>query len=900
MKFPLRIKRSSLIAASLLFFVFLIFQLERMLVLEKIFSVWDLLLLFFSRPGALSMGLLVIIINEKLLKPGEVYSKAILLFLVFFGLLATFSDQIFYQVFRTQLNLTFSEGIDANEITLIFDSVLKELSLSILFCLLLTTVSYFYLVKIVKDESSEDNSSFLITKNQLSSFVVYCLIHFISFALIQDNYFYKRASYPVFKIITDEFESTDLSPNLEEFDYKKVDTEELIFGQEFSSLKGVEDWNQQIEVFSHHQSNKNIILIILESVGSMQIAPKEQLTEKLTPNLFKNRENIIFFKNIYNTFPGTTRSHIPITTGGETITWGSVNRELSYKYLGPTLPGFFNEHDYRTGLFSSMNLGYENLNLFYKSLGFKKVFDPDDEGESFKSKYKLHSWGVDESIVWEKAQEWIDSSQKKFYLQFLTNSTHHPYAAPQEHLKKYFADLSEVDFDNKYTRYKTSLHYTDQIIRNMVKFLEKNNLAKNTMIFITGDHGQAFSKHHKGNWTHKNYLYDENIKNFLIVYDLSKKTIKKHFVSDSRGTLGNIFPTIKSLIIKKRNNNFQSRVDTKDSKNLLSKDYQQKLIFFHKNAHPEFWGIIDGQYKYIVKKMGNEKGELYNLEKDSFEQNNIILDNQNKIAPYKERIKSWYLKTNASFSEKLDNYSDRPEMKVSDLTSYGPKSIYPGIHIPGLPFIKKKRIHPREDMSIWTQGIAYPEDTVILYEFVSPTGKKRSFTFTYKKDWSSVKVFHRPSRPMEEGRWRINLYRKKEKIGSEEFIVSKDEKLEVDLFHEGSGIQHLSFGSTKIDGSFLSLDKIHPEEDMKVQLLIRPYTTNTKLFFFWKDPENNYSKDFYFIIKKGWNKSWVYHKPKELMKEGKWTLEIRDENGKGLLSKSFEVSKEALLLKPHR
>ena len=47
------------------------------------------------------------------------------------------------------------------------------------------------------------------------------------------------------------------------------------------------------------------------------------------------------------------------------------------------------------------------------------------------------------------------------------------------------------------------------------------------------------------------------------------------------------------------NNNFKSRIED-NSRNLLSKEFKQKLIFFHKNAHPELWGIIDGQYKYIV------------------------------------------------------------------------------------------------------------------------------------------------------------------------------------------------------------------------------------------------------------------------------------------------------------
>ena len=86
------------------------------------------------------------------------------------------------------------------------------------------------------------------------------------------------------------------------------------------------------------------------------------------------------------------------------------------------------------------------------------------------------------------------------------------------------------------------MFYTDSIIESLVVKLEENNLAKDTLIFIVGDHGEAFGNIHKSNFIHKNYLYEENIRNYLMIIDLEIKITP--LSSRRRGFVADVMPTI--------------------------------------------------------------------------------------------------------------------------------------------------------------------------------------------------------------------------------------------------------------------------------------------------------------------------------------------------------------------
>ena len=402
---------------------------------------------------------------------------------------------------------------------------------------------------------------------------------------------------------------------------------------------------------------------------------------------------------------------------------------------------------------------------------------------------------------------------------------------------------------------------------------------------ISGDHGEAFGKRHKRNFTHKNYLYDENIRNFLLVTDFSQN-IGSGLYSAKRGELADYLPTLLSL------------TGTGDSglmgKSLFS-DSPERLHYFHKNINPEQWGLRDGQFKFIAQKIGEQKPQLFDISKDPFEKNNIASKYPNRIEQYRKLVASWFIRMNQSFVENLEGfeYEDKKGMSVSDLNSFGPKRMAFGVRIVGQDFKVLQNINPKENMTVWTQGVSYPKNRTLIYQFISPNGKKNSFNFEYSSEWSTTYVFHGQNKPMTEGLWTVNIFDKKKKILSNNFNVSKSAQLYLNRFAIKEGPQHISFGSKKSGGEFRRLLKINPLEDMVVQILSIPYRKSTKLDFSWTSPSGSV-RSFFFTVKKGWDKVWIDHSALGAMEEGEWKLLISKDKV-NLISGSFQVSKAAPL-----
>ncbi|MBT7610920.1 MAG: LTA synthase family protein [Bacteriovoracaceae bacterium] len=833
------------------------------------YSLIDVFVIFFSQFELVMFIIGVLLLNEKTSQRfRNFYLFVLMACILFINNLLLIIDQIFYKILHAPLDLSFSEGVELTDFRLFLGSGVSELNFSNSFCFIFMFAGLIFYFKNINDKRK------IIFNKQ--SIVSVSLFIFSSFLLLFFNSDYNIFQYPALRVPLSFFKETTTKVVMKEADLKHEDIKTLIYGSPKYKMNQnkLQSYQRQFQ-----NKNKNIIFIIIESVGSIQIAPEGSFDPKITPNLAKLQNSVTFFKNVYNIFPGTTRSHIPITTGGTSMTWSSVNRELLLRYTGITLPRFFNVENYKTALFSGMNLGFENLNFFYKNIEFNHVFDPDDFDKSFIKKHKVHSWGVDEKIVFSKAIDWMLKDNKPTYLQILTNTTHHPYGVP----KSFRSPLPGL---TKYDRYLQSIHYTDFRLGKLISMLKKNGKYKDTLIFITGDHGQAFARRHKNNWTHKNYLYEENIKNFLLIIDAHKN--EQFSTIDVRASIGDIFPTISNFVRNEKNMTI--------GRNLFSGNYQQNLIFFHKNSKPELWGLIDGPYKYIAPRMNEGIHELYNLDIDSKELNNIIHKHSEKIPIYIQKIKSWYLKLNNAFTNELKDYNEKPLLNLKDLTLYGPKRIKIGLNLFGEPFKEVKLVHPNENISIFTQGVSYPINTKIRYEFISPSNKKRSFNFKYKKGWSSIKVNHGASKPMELGDWKINLFQKSKKLLSSSFKVSNKARLYLDKFDKTGKINYISFGSRNSDDNFVALNEIHPNEDMEVQLLLSTLPSDRKLKFIWTGPNNN-KKTFKFTIKKGWTKSWVYHSPRRPMTEGRWSLQINYQE-KELIKKSFIVSQNALLLRP--
>ena len=123
--------------------------------------------------------------------------------------------------------------------------------------------------------------------------------------------------------------------------------------------------------------------------------------------------------------------------------------------------------------------------------------------------------------------QWLQSqTDRPFFLYLNLQSAHLPYRIPSDFPRQFGPE--ELDFtirfgyfpQNKANTvkdvYADSLAYVDAQISRVVEFLTRRNLIKDTIIVVTGDHGQAFYEHNFSG--HAGQLFDEVMRVPLIMY----------------------------------------------------------------------------------------------------------------------------------------------------------------------------------------------------------------------------------------------------------------------------------------------------------------------------------------------------------------------------------------------
>lgn len=508
----------------------------------------------------------------------------------------------------------------------------------------------------------------------------------------------------------------------------------------------------------------NIVLVILESVGSEQLLPNGGLDPALTPNLARLAPEMTIFPTVYDTFPGTVRSHVPLSTGGRTITWGSVYDEFSFPYAGPTIVGELKRSGLAAGLFSAALMDTENLGGFYEQLPYDVRDYPDAWPGAERKRFSVDSWGVDERETARRAAAWVGETDGPVFVHLLTSSTHHPYSVP--------ADFPRPPGDgDRRACHRNALHFLDSVIGDLHDRLERLRPSERTVWFILGDHGEAFGDKHPTNLIHKNHLYEENIRNFLLVVDPQRRDGP---LSVPRiASLGDVAPSLVAFVSRERPD-FAGQ-------NLFSPDYRERVVYFHKNALPEKWGLRDGRFKFIIEQIGRRNPELYDLETDSDEQTNLAEAHPEQVREYVRMAASWYIAANADYVRRLPGFS-KPggvTLKAGEVQSLGPKRLVFGTRDAKGKFFELKRIHPEEEMIAWTLGVPFRTDQSVDYEWQAPDGNVRRFSFVFEKDWSTVEVFHSSVAPMAEGRWQVRLSADGKELIRGEFDVRRDAELHV-------------------------------------------------------------------------------------------------------------------------
>jgi len=152
--------------------------------------------------------------------------------------------------------------------------------------------------------------------------------------------------------------------------------------------------------------------------------------------------------------------------------------------------------------------------------------------------------------------------------------------------------------------------------------LQAENLLDKTLIVIAGDHGEAFGEHKE--FGHSRFCYEENLRTPLIF--INPGLFPGPLRVKNRVNLIDIMPTLMELYGLKNSLEIQGKSLVKLLKGGEEKELRTYYIESMHGKETMGWapltGIIAGHYKYISL----PEAELYNLEQDKEEKNNLFLE----------------------------------------------------------------------------------------------------------------------------------------------------------------------------------------------------------------------------------------------------------------------------------
>jgi len=239
-------------------------------------------------------------------------------------------------------------------------------------------------------------------------------------------------------------------------------------------------------------------------------------------------------------------------------------------------------------------------------------------------------------------KNWINTNNsEKFFLWMHYMDPHVPYVPPRKYLSgfarrqdafKYncsinFEKITKSDLAILKKLYIGEVRYVDDCIGKFWEYLEEKNLLDESLVILLADHGHAFMEHNRFGHAF-DILYNEVLHVPIILYGLEEsKSV------DIPVQLLDVPPTILELLDVEKPSSFIgqslffSLKEKKQPSPIFSESARPDLINLQYDLSKKAVSCIKNPYKLIINQL---KGtvELYNIEKDFKEKENLADDNE--------------------------------------------------------------------------------------------------------------------------------------------------------------------------------------------------------------------------------------------------------------------------------
>ena len=267
----------------------------------------------------------------------------------------------------------------------------------------------------------------------------------------------------------------------------------------------------------------NVVVVVIDTLRADRLGSMGN-GRGLTPGIDAFAEQAVLFERAFNHAPWTLPACASILTGQHPLEHGAGGQLGQFRTLDPsvsTLPGVFAAAGFATH-------AIVNVAFLGETFGVTRDFETVD-AKFYNSNVEIRPAGP----TTDAALAWLDKQgDESFFLFVHYFDPHAVYDPPQPFRRRFAATADREDESFVYgTRdqmvalrrgelelvpqqikraeklYDAEVAYTDSQVERLLDGLAARGLDGNTMVVITGDHGEEFLDH--GGFEHGHTVYDE-------------------------------------------------------------------------------------------------------------------------------------------------------------------------------------------------------------------------------------------------------------------------------------------------------------------------------------------------------------------------------------------------------
>ncbi|TGK14180.1 DUF229 domain-containing protein [Leptospira stimsonii] len=383
---------------------------------------------------------------------------------------------------------------------------------------------------------------------------------------------------------------------------------------------GLQSRNKPILNRSSNPPKMNILIILSESLRrkSMSLYGYERDTTPFLNHWSKNPNDgsVVVFKKAFSNSSSTLISVPSLLSGVSPI------QPVSLTHSAPLFWEYGQAAGLSTFYISSHSFRWNNFSGFFKNAGIDFLWNKEISGHNV-----FNDIGIDDRKTVEEFERHLKGLKEKnqnFAGVLHLNTNHFPYIIPEESI------VFPIGKD-AYAPYDNSVRYLDQLLESVFRFLQKENLSKDTLVIFTSDHGEGIFEHDYIGHIESNHIETVAIPMlFYIPNPLKNRIPLDRLRNNVERNVSNtdLIPTVADILGVSNQLEVKNYLSKLEGRSLFSNIPNDRRIFIANNNETSLYRVgmsyIQGNLHYMLRLNAFPPDEeAYDIQVDPNEKKNL-------------------------------------------------------------------------------------------------------------------------------------------------------------------------------------------------------------------------------------------------------------------------------------